>query len=136
MVLCEMYHARQSPRPVPIKSLQKSSFIGRISQYFPAREVCDWSVLTKLSLCMGLVPFFPCPPNKFISYPKKCIPFPNKFIPYPNKLIPYPNKFILYPNKFLIANDFFPVPIRAGGLGLARQVRPSVRSEDRYCTFQ
>ena len=56
MVLCEMYHARQSPRPVLIKSLQKSSFIGQISQYFPAREVCDWSVLTKLSLCMGLVP--------------------------------------------------------------------------------
>ena len=56
MVLCEMYHARQSPRPVLIKSLQKLSFIGRISQYFPAREVCDWSVLTKLSLCMGLVP--------------------------------------------------------------------------------
>ena len=55
MVLCEMYHARQSPRPVLIKSLQKPSFIGRISQYFPAREVCDWSVLTKLSLCMGLV---------------------------------------------------------------------------------
>ena len=58
MVLCEMYHARQSPRPVLIKSLQKSSFIGQISQYFPAREVCDWSVLTKLSLCMGLVPAF------------------------------------------------------------------------------
>ena len=57
MVLCEMYHARQSPRPVLIKSLQKSSFIGRISQYSPAREVCDWSVLTKLSLCMGLVPY-------------------------------------------------------------------------------
>ena len=56
MVLCEMYHARQSPRPVLIKFLQKSSFIGQISQYFPAREVCDWSVLTKLSLCMGLVP--------------------------------------------------------------------------------
>ena len=56
MVLCEMYHARQSPRPVLIKSLQKSSFIGQISQYFLAREVCDWSVLTKLSLCMGLVP--------------------------------------------------------------------------------
>ena len=59
MVLCEMYHARQSPRPVLIKSLQKSSFIGRISQYFPFREVCDWSVLTKLSLCMGLVPVLP-----------------------------------------------------------------------------
>ena len=56
VLLCEMYHARQSSRPVLIKSLQKSSFIGRISQYFPAREVCDWSVLTKLSLCMGLVP--------------------------------------------------------------------------------
>ena len=56
MVLCEMYYARQPPRPVLIKSLQKSSFIGQISQYFPAREVCDWSVLTKLSLRMGLVP--------------------------------------------------------------------------------
>ena len=51
-----MHHARQSPRSVLIKSLQKSSFIGRISQYFPVREVCDWSVLTKLSLRMGLVP--------------------------------------------------------------------------------
>ena len=50
MVLCEMHHARQSPRPVLIKSLKKASFIGRISQYFPFREVCDWSVLTKLSL--------------------------------------------------------------------------------------
>ena len=56
MVLCEMHHARQSPCPVLIKSLQKSAFIGQISQYFPAREVCDWSVLTKLSLRMGLVP--------------------------------------------------------------------------------
>ena len=56
MVLCEMHHARQSPRPVLLKSLQKSSFIGRISQYFPFREVCDWPVLTKLSLRMGLVP--------------------------------------------------------------------------------
>ena len=57
VLLCEMYHARQSPRPVLIKSLQKPSFIGQISQYFPAREVVrDWSVLTKLSLCMGLVP--------------------------------------------------------------------------------
>ena len=55
-ILCEMHHARQSPRPVLIKSLQKSSFIGGISQYFYAREVCDWSVLTKLSLRMGLVP--------------------------------------------------------------------------------
>ena len=57
MVLCEMYYARQSPRPVLIKSLQKSPFIGRISQYFPAREVCDCSILTKLSLRMGLVPY-------------------------------------------------------------------------------
>ena len=56
MVLCEMHHARQSPRPVLIKSLKKASFIGRISQYFPFREGCDWSVLTKLSLRMGLVP--------------------------------------------------------------------------------
>ena len=60
MVLCEMHHARQSPCPVLIKSLQKSAFIGQISQYFPAREeVCDWSVLTKLSLRLGLVPITP-----------------------------------------------------------------------------
>ena len=73
MVLCEMYHARQSPRPVLIKSLQKSSFIGQISQYFPAREVCDWSVLTKLSLCMGLVPAFVDVPLIF-SCPEDHVP--------------------------------------------------------------
>ena len=39
-----------------VPSLQKSCFIGRIRQDFPAREVCDWSFLTKLSPRMGFPP--------------------------------------------------------------------------------